>query len=192
MTVKTLAASSLGLLLLAGCATSLTPSESGTLTGAGLGAAGGAVLGGIAGSAGTTAAIGAGVGAVAGTLAGRAIEAEQATRAYPPWYAHAAAPNPSTPPPPPDAALEIEAMPEEAEIIVDGSRIGLAKEFQGPVIVPVEAGLHIVQFAWQGRSITKTIVASPWTTVFVKRDLRSPTSNAPQSPPPGLNPQPPN
>ncbi len=119
MTVKTLAASSLGLLLLAGCATSLTPSESGTLTGAGLGAAGGAVLGGIAGSAGTGAAIGAGVGAVAGALAGRAIEAEQATRAYPPWYAHAAAPNPSTPPPPPDAALEIEAMPEEAEIIVE-------------------------------------------------------------------------
>ncbi len=80
-------------------------------------------------------------------------------------------------------------MPGEAEIIVDGSRIGLAKEFQGPVIVPVEAGLHVVQFAWRERSITQTILASPQTTVFVKRDLRPSASTAPQSPPPGASPQ---
>lgn len=52
MAVKTMAASSISLLLLAGCATGLTPRESGALTGAALGAGSGAVFGAIAGSAG--------------------------------------------------------------------------------------------------------------------------------------------
>src|SRR5574337_155159 len=66
------------LVLVTGCATPLTPRESGTLTGAGVGAAAGAVLGGIAGSPGKGAAIGAGVGALTGLLTGNAIQNEQA------------------------------------------------------------------------------------------------------------------
>lgn len=72
-----MALGSIVMLILAGCATPLTPRESGALTGAGFGAATGAILGGIAGSAGTGAAIGAGIGAVTGALAGDAIQAEQ-------------------------------------------------------------------------------------------------------------------
>ena len=72
---------SIFLLLVTGCATPLTPQESGTLTGAGIGAATGAILGRIAGSAGTGAAIGAAVEAVTGLLAGNVIQNEQAAGA---------------------------------------------------------------------------------------------------------------
>ncbi|MDE2181259.1 MAG: hypothetical protein KGJ40_10510, partial [candidate division NC10 bacterium] len=139
-----IAIGSIGLLLLTGCATPMTPRESGTLTGAGVGAATGAVLGGIAGSPGKGAAIGAGVGALTGLLAGNAIQNEQAAQAarpYPPRYAYAPPPPayqvPYPPPPPPTASLQIEAAPQDTEIIVDGRRIGRAGEFRGPVTVPV-------------------------------------------------------
>ena len=192
---QTIAIGSICLLLLAGCATPLTPRESGTLTGAGVGAAAGAVLGGIAGSAGKGAAIGAAVGAVTGLLAGNAIQNEQAARAYPPRYAYAAPPSPyhSTyppQPPPPNASLQIEVAPEDTEIMVDGRRIGLAKEFHGPVTVPVVAGPHVVQFYWRGFSITNNIVASPQATVIIRRDL-GPSAAAPPPPPPEASRQPP-
>lgn len=184
------------LLLLAGCATPLTPRESGTLTGAGIGAATGAVLGGIAGSAGKGAAIGAAVGAVTGLLAGNAIQNEQAARAYPPRYGYAAPPSPYQPsypsqPPPPNAFLQIEANPEDTEIVVDGRRIGLAKEFQGPVVVPVVAGAHVVQLHWRGFSITNNVMVSPQTTVLIRRDLGRSAAAAPPPPPPGGYRQPP-
>src|SRR5574337_744269 len=185
------------LVLVTGCATPLTPRESGTLTGAGVGAAAGAVLGGIAGSPGKGAAIGAGVGAVTGLLTGNAIQneqAQQAARPYPPRYAYAPPPGahrvPYPPPPPPIAALQIEASPPDTEIIVDGRKIGRAGELHGPVTVPVVAGSHIVQFYWRGFSITNHIVASPQTTVIVRRDLAR-SAGTPPPPPPPAYPQPP-
>lgn len=192
-----IAVGSIGLLLVAGCATPLTPRESGTLTGAGIGAAAGVVLGGIAGSPGKGAAIGAGVGALTGLLAGNAIQNEQAAQAarpYPPRYAYAPPPPayqvPYPPPPQPTAALQIETAPQDTEIVVDGRRIGRAGEFHGPVTVPVVAGPHVVQLYWRGFSITNHIVASPQTTVIVRRNLAR-SAGAPPPPPPGAYPQPP-
>ncbi len=183
-----LAAGSVCLLLLAGCATPLTPRESGTLTGAGIGAATGAVLGGIAGSAGEGAAIGAAVGAVTGLLAGDAIQTEQAARAYSRGYPYGPPPYPySAPyPPPPNAFLQIEVTPDDTEIIVDERRIGLAKEFRGPVVVPVMAGQHILELHWRGFSITNNIMVSPQTTVLIKRDLGPSASTSPQPSPLGV------
>ncbi len=180
------------LLLLAGCATPLTPRESGTLTGAGIGAATGAVLGGIAGSAGKGAAIGAVVGAVTGLLAGNAIQNEQAAMAYSPGYAYAPPPSPYNypyappQPPPPNASLQIEVMPDEAEIVIDGRRIGVAKEFHGPAVVPVVAGPHLVEFHWRGFSIANHIMVSPQTTVIIRRDLGPSASPPPQVTPTGV------
>ena len=186
MNQRSIAASSIFLLFLAGCATPLTPRESGTLTGAGVGAAAGAVLGGIAGSAGKGAAIGAAIGAVTGALAGSAIQNEQAAeaaRAYPPGPAYGAPPYPYYAPypplpPPPNASLQIEVTPEDTEIMVDGRRIGLAKEFHGPVTVPIVAGPHVVEFYWRGFSIANNIMVSPQTTVLIKRDM-GPSTTAP-------------
>ncbi len=186
-----IAAGSVCLLLFAGCATPLTPRESGTLTGAGIGAATGAVLGGIAGSAGKGAAIGAAVGAVTGLLAGNAVQNEQAARAYshgypygPPPYPYSASYPPQ--PPAPNASLQIEVTPEDAEIVVDGRRIGLAKDFHGPALVPVVAGPHLVELHWSGFSIANNIMVSPQTTVLIKRDLGASAWTSPQSNPLGV------
>lgn len=166
--------SMLFLLVLTGCATPLSPRESGTVTGAGIGAATGAALGGIAGAPGKGAAIGAAVGAVTGALTGDAIQSEEADRAYASRYAHA------TPPyPPPSGTLQIEVMPEDAEIFVDGRRIGLAKEFRGPSVVSVVAGFHLVEFHWRGFSVTSHIVVPPQTTVPLRRDLAPSTPALP-------------
>jgi hypothetical protein len=189
---RNLTVGSIFLLLLAGCATPLTPRESGTLTGAGIGAATGAVLGGIAGSAGTGAAIGAGIGAITGALAGDAIQAEQMARVYPPRPAYAPPPYAYYPsyappqPPPPNASLQIELMPDDAEIVIDGRRIGVAKEFHGPAVVPVVAGPHLVEFHWRGFSIANHIMVSPQTTVIIKRDLGPSASPPPQVTPTGV------
>lgn len=150
-------------LLLAGCATPLTPRESGTLTGAGVGAATGAIIGGIAGAPGKGAAIGAGVGAVTGALAGNVIQSEQADRAYARAYSS----------PPATGTLQIDVAPGDTEIFVDGRRIGLAKEFRGPAMVPVVAGPHVVEFRWRGFSVTSQIVVPPQTTVPIRRNLAS-------------------
>jgi hypothetical protein len=178
------------LLLLAGCATPLTPRESGTLTGAGIGAATGAVLGGIAGSAGKGAAIGAAVGAVTGLLAGNAVQNEQAARAYSRGYPYGPPPSPySAPyppqPPAPNASLQIEVTPGDTEISVDGRRIGLAREFHGPVVVPVVAGQHIVELSSRGFGVTNHIMVSPQTTVLIKRDLGASALTLPQPNPMG-------
>ena len=188
MNQRSIAAGSIFLLLLAGCTTPLTPRESGTLTGAGVGAAAGAVLGGIAGSAGKGAAIGAAVGAVTGALAGNAIQNEQAARAYPPGPAYGVPPYPYYAPypplpPSPNASLQVEVTPEDTEIMVDGRRIGLAKEFNGPVVVPVVSGPHVVEFYWRGFSIANNIMVSPQTTVLIKRDM-GPSASAPSPPNP--------
>ncbi len=160
------------LLLLAGCVTSMDPSERGAVTGAGLGAAGGTVFGAIAGSAGKGAFVGSAVGVVAGLMVGKAIEGEQATTPYRAW-------NGDTAPPPPYApTLQVEVTPDETEVSVDGIRVGLAKELYGPVRVPVRAGPHVVECSWRGFRVTETIVASPWTTVLIKRGLRSAASVA--------------
>ena len=190
-----IAVGSICVLLLASCATPLTPRESGTLTGAGIGATAGAVLGGIAGSAGKGAAIGAAVGAVTGALTGNAIQNEQAARTYAPRHAYAAPPypyySPYAPQPlPPNASLSIEVAPEETEIVVDGRRIGLAKDFHGAAVVPVVAGPHLVEFHWRGFSVAHTIMVSPETTVLIRRDLRPSASASPPPIPPGANPQP--
>lgn len=161
-----IAVSVIFLLVLAGCATPLTPRESGTLTGAEIGAATGAIFGGIAGAPGRGAAIGAAVGAVTGALTGDAIQSEQADRAYASRHAYA-----SPPYPPPSGALQIEVTPEDAEIFVDGRRIGLAKEFRGLSVVSVMAGFHLVEFHWRGFSVTNHIVVPPQTTVPIRRDL---------------------
>ncbi len=186
-----IAAGSVSLLLLAGCATPLTPRESGTLTGAGIGAATGAVLGGIAGSAGKGAAIGAAVGAVTGLLAGNAVQNEQAARAYSRGYPYGPPPYPYSAPYPPqppasNASLQIEVAPEDAEIVVDGRRIGLAKDFHGPALVPVVAGPHLVELHWRGFSIANNIMVSPQTTVLIKRDLGASAWTSPQPNPLGV------
>ncbi|MDD5559820.1 glycine zipper domain-containing protein [Candidatus Methylomirabilis sp.] len=158
--------SAIFLLVLAGCATPPSPRESGTVTGAAVGAATGAILGGIAGAPGRGAAIGAAVGAVTGALTGDAIQSEQADRASASRYAYA------TPPyPPPSGTLQIEVTPEDAEIFVDGRRVGLAKELRGPGVVPVVAGFHLVELHWRGFSVTSHIVVPPQTTVLLRRDL---------------------
>jgi len=181
---------SIFLLLVAGCATPLTPRESGTLTGAGIGAATGAILGGIAGSAGKGAAIGAAVGAVTGALAGNAIQNEQAARAYSSGYAYPTPAYPyrspyGAPPPPPNATLQIEATPGDTEIAVDGRRIGQAKDFRGPAVVPVAAGPHLVEFHDRGLSVATSVVVPPQATVSVRRDLAPTASASPPSSPSG-------
>ena len=182
---------SIFLLLITGCATPLTPRESGTLTGAGIGAATGAILGGIAGSAGKGAAIGAAVGAVTGALAGNAIQNEQAARAYASGYAYPTPPYPYYPPyspplPPPDGTLQIEVTPDETEIAVDGRRIGQAKEFRGPAVVPVAAGRHLVEFHLRGFSVATSVMVSPQTTVPIRRNLAPTASASPQITPSGV------
>ena len=182
--IQHLAVGSIFLLLTTGCAMPLTPRESGTLTGAGIGAATGAILGGIAGSAGKGAAIGAAVGAVTGALAGNAIQNEQAARAYSSGYAYPTPVYPyyspyGPPPTPPNATLQIEVTPDETEIAVDGRRIGQAKDFRGPAVVPVAAGPHLVEFHDRGLSVATSVVVPPQTTVAVRRDLGPPSHPSP-------------
>ncbi|MGH7411390.1 MAG: glycine zipper domain-containing protein [Candidatus Methylomirabilis sp.] len=169
------------LVLVAGCATPLTPRESGTLAGASIGAATGAILGGVAGSAGKGAALGAVVGAISGALVGDAVQHEQAAMAYSPGYAYAPPPHRyhSPYPPPPNATLQIEATPEDTEIVVDGRRIGLAKEFRGPALVPVLAGPHHVEFRWQGFSVVSRITVPLGATVPIRRDMAPSASASP-------------
>ncbi len=76
------------------------------------------------------------------------------------------------------ASLQIEVTPGETEILVDGARVGRAKEFKGPVTVPVAAGAHALAFRVGGVTTIENIVASPQTTVLIKRDLG--TAMAPQ------------
>jgi len=183
---------SIFLALLVGCATPLTPRESGTLTGAGIGAATGAILGGIAGSAGKGAAIGAAVGAVTGALAGNAIQNEQAAKAYSSGYAYPTPAYPhyspyGPPPTPPNATLQIEVTPDETEIAVDGRRVGQAKEFRGPAVVPVAAGLHLVEFHLRGFSVATNVMVPPQATVSVRRDLAPTASASPQITPSGVS-----
>jgi len=182
---------SIFLLLITGCAMPLTPRESGTLTGAGIGAATGAILGGIAGSAGKGAAIGAAVGAVTGALAGNAIQNEQAARAYSYGYAYPTPVYPyyspyGPPPTPPNATLQIDVTPDETEIAVDGRRIGQAKEFRGPAVVPVAAGQHLVEFHLRGFSVATSVMVPPQTTVPIRRDLAPTASASPQITPSGV------
>jgi len=106
-------------------------------------------------------------------------------------------PGPTAPQPPPstaspDASLQIEVTPDETEIVLDGRRVGLAKEFQVPLTIPVVAGPHALELHWSGFSITETIVASPQTTVIIKRDLGPASSPASPRSPPGANPRPQN
>lgn len=164
------------LLVLAGCATPPTPRESGTMGGAVIGAAAGAALGGIAGAPGKGAAIGAAVGAVTGALTGDAIQSEQADRARASRYAYARPPQPS---PQPSGTLQIEVTPADAEILVDGRRIGVAEEFRGPAVVPVVAGLHLVELHWRGFSVTSQIMVPPETTVPLRRNLAPSASTVP-------------
>lgn len=146
--------------------------------GAAIGAVTGAVLGGIAGDAGKGAAIGAAVGAVTGGLTGDAIQSEQADRARAPRYA-------SPPYPPSSGSLQIELAPEDAEILVDGRRIGVAKDFYGSGMVPVAAGFHLVEFHWRGFSVTNHIVVAPQTTVPIRRNLASSAQTSPENLSPG-------
>jgi hypothetical protein len=165
------------LVLLGGCATPLTPRESGTLAGATVGAATGAILGGIAGSTGKGAAIGAAVGAVTGALTGEAIQRERAAAwAYarepvhaPPPYRHSSPY--AWPPETATSALQIEVTPGETEIVIDGRRIGMARDFHGPANVPVAAGPHVVEFRWDGFSVTSHAVAPFGATIPIRRDL---------------------
>ena len=69
------------------------------------------------------------------------------------------------------ASLQIEVTPGETEILVDGARVGMAKEFPGPVTVPVAAGAHALTFRVGGVASIENIVASPQTTVLIKRDF---------------------
>lgn len=169
-----IAVSGICLLVFTGCATPPTPRESGTLGGAAIGAAAGASLGGIAGSPGQGAAIGAAVGAVTGALTGDAVQSEQADRAHGSRYADAPPPYPL-----PGGALQIDVTPEDTEIFVDGRRIGLAKEFRGPAVIPVAAGQHLVEFHWTGFSVTSRIMVPPQTTVPLRRDLGPPIAVLP-------------
>lgn len=162
------------LVIIAGCATPPTPRESGTVGGAAVGAATGAAIGAIAGAPGKGAAIGAAVGAVTGALTGDAIQSEEADRAQASRYAYS---GPSSPYPPPGGTLQVEVTPADAEIVVDGRRIGAAKEFRGPAVVPVVAGPHMVEFHWRGFSVTSQVMVPPQTTVPVRRDL-APSASA--------------
>ncbi len=69
------------------------------------------------------------------------------------------------------ASLQIEVTPWETEILVDGARVGMAKEFTGPVTVPVAAGAHALGFRGGGLTIVENIAASSNTTVLIKRDF---------------------
>lgn len=69
------------------------------------------------------------------------------------------------------ASLQIEVTPGETEILVDGARVGMAKEFTGPVTVPVAAGAHALGFRVGGLTIVENIAASSNTTVLIKRDF---------------------
>ena len=142
--------------------------------GAAIGAAAGAAIGGMAGAPGKGAAIGAAVGAVTGALTGDAIQSEQADRAAAARYAYAPPPYP-----PPGGSLRIEVTPEDTEIVLDGKRIGLAKEFRGPSAVPVAAGFHLVELHWRGFSVTNHIMVPPQATVPLRRDLAPSTPALP-------------
>src|SRR5574337_1248546 len=116
---------------------------------------------------------------------------EAPSPSYPPPTAPAQPSPPSSPSASADASLQIEVTPEETEIVIDGMRIGLAKEFHGPAIVPVTAGPHIVELYWAGFSTTEIIVASPQTTIVIKRRLEAaaPVAPPPQPPSSGAKPQ---
>ncbi|WP_337287309.1 glycine zipper domain-containing protein [Candidatus Methylomirabilis sp.] len=160
------------LLMLAGCATPPTARESGALGGAAIGAATGVALGGIAGDPEKGAAIGAAVGAVTGALTGDAVQSEQADRAHASRY-----PYTTSPYSPPGGTLQIEVTPEDTEILIDGRRIGMAKEFHGPAIVSAPAGPHLVELHYRGFSVTSHIMVPPQATVSLRRDL-TPSSQA--------------
>ncbi len=76
------------------------------------------------------------------------------------------------------ASLQIKVTPVEAEILVDGMRVGTAKGSKEPVTVPVAAGAHTLVFRVGGVTTIENIMVSPQTTVLIKRDLG--TTGAPQ------------
>ena len=53
--------------------------------------------------------------------------------------------------------LEIHVAPENAEIYVDGRFIGQANDFQGPAVLSVPEGTHIVEFRYNGFSSSTTV-----------------------------------
>ena len=71
----------------------------------------------------------------------------------------------------PAAILQIEVTPGDTEIWVDGRRVGVAKELKGPVSVPVSPGAHALGFRVGGVTSIENILASPQTTVLIKREF---------------------
>ena len=71
----------------------------------------------------------------------------------------------------PAAILQIEVTPEDTEIWVDGQRVGVAKELKGPISVPVAPGTHALGFRVGGVTSIENILASPQTTVLIKREF---------------------
>ncbi|MGE5443089.1 MAG: hypothetical protein ACM3SR_00605, partial [Ignavibacteriales bacterium] len=52
--------------------------------------------------------------------------------------------------------LEIHVTPENAETYVDGRFIGQANDFQGPAILSVPEGTHMIEFRYNGTSSSTT------------------------------------
>lgn len=76
------------------------------------------------------------------------------------------------------ASLQIEVTPAEAEILVDGILVEMAKGSKGSITVPVADGMHTVAFRVGGVMTMENIVVSPQTTVLIKRNLGA--TGAPQ------------
>ena len=73
---------------------------------------------------------------------------------YPPYYDYSYYDYPYEQP---YGDIEILVTPADSEIYVDGRFIGLANDFQGPAIVSVPSGTHIVEFRHNGLSFSTTV-----------------------------------
>ncbi|HEX3034267.1 MAG TPA: hypothetical protein VHT73_03915 [Thermodesulfobacteriota bacterium] len=67
--------------------------------------------------------------------------------------------------------LSIKIKTGDAEIYVDEKFIGRAKDFRGPALISVPSGKHVVEFRYDGLSVsTDELNIIPGSTTFIVRD----------------------
>jgi hypothetical protein len=79
-------------------------------------------------------------------------------------------------------SLRIEVQPVDVEIIVNGRFIGVAGDFQGPAVVEVAPGSHVVEFRLAGYQTYTQVYVAAGSLSVVNRDL---TPYLPSRPSPG-------
>lgn len=113
---------------------------------------------------------------------------------YPPYY-YGPYYGPYYPAPeyvPSQAAIDTDIHPEQAEVWLDGSYIGIADQFDGfPRYLVVPTGHHQIEFRLKGyRPLVVDVTARPGRLYGLDRWLREGASEAPPLPPPQAEPEP--